>query len=425
MSDGAPTIGGLQRLGDYLAGQEYWDVNITGGDIANVTLTGVSFTGTSIVGITGTKAQFNSACTDGDFVFTGDNLTTTTVTANTSGGIVLESNSGADCLLLGAGGGANATAYGGWNFDAATANTIASFGASKTLTALPTVTYPNLTELSYVKGVTSAVQTQLDSKISTGGTPTFDTLNLTGSTNQIVLDSDSANTGTISMSALTVNRVWTFPNASGTFTLGGNSFSGTGNIVRETSPTISTPTLVTPALGTPSSGTLTNCTGLPIAAGTTGTLAETRGGTNQTTYTQGDILYASGANTLAKLPKGTALQQLRMNAGATAPEWATTTTSEPKVYAAVNFTGITTASIVKSYNITSVSRTGTGAYTVTMTSAAPDANYYVSLTSKVNGGNGDIAVNTTGNTTTQIYITSGVFNTSAGDVTNVYMLVHV
>jgi hypothetical protein len=36
---------------------------------------------------------------------------------------------------------------------------------------------------------------------------------------------------------------------------------------------------------------------------------------------QGDIVYASAANTLARLAKGTALQQLRMNAGATAPEW--------------------------------------------------------------------------------------------------------
>lgn len=37
----------------------------------------------------------------------------------------------------------------------------------------------------------------------------------------------------------------------------------------------------------------------------------------------GDILYATGADTLTRLPKGTALQQLRINAGATAPEWAT------------------------------------------------------------------------------------------------------
>ena len=38
-------------------------------------------------------------------------------------------------------------------------------------------------------------------------------------------------------------------------------------------------TLITPILGVPQSGTLTNCTGLPIIAGTTGTLTAARGGT--------------------------------------------------------------------------------------------------------------------------------------------------
>ena len=37
---------------------------------------------------------------------------------------------------------------------------------------------------------------------------------------------------------------------------------------------------------------------------------------------QSDLLYASSANTLARLAKGTASQVLTMNAGATAPEWA-------------------------------------------------------------------------------------------------------
>lgn len=35
----------------------------------------------------------------------------------------------------------------------------------------------------------------------------------------------------------------------------------------------------------------------------------------------GDLLYASAANTLARLAKGTAGQVLKMNSGATAPEW--------------------------------------------------------------------------------------------------------
>jgi hypothetical protein len=63
----------------------------------------------------------------------------------------------------------------------------------------------------------------------------------------------------------------------------------------------STPTLITPILGTPTSGTLTNCTGLPIIDGTTGTLSVARGGTGQTGYTIGDVLFASTSTALSKL----------------------------------------------------------------------------------------------------------------------------
>jgi len=54
--------------------------------------------------------------------------------------------------------------------------------------------------------------------------------------------------------------------------------TGTGSAVFATSPT-----LTTPNLGTPSAATLTNATGLPIIAGTTGTLSVARGGTGSTT----------------------------------------------------------------------------------------------------------------------------------------------
>jgi hypothetical protein len=45
-----------------------------------------------------------------------------------------------------------------------TASTIAHFDGSKRIKSLATSTYPSLTELSYVKGVTSAIQTQLNDK---------------------------------------------------------------------------------------------------------------------------------------------------------------------------------------------------------------------------------------------------------------------
>jgi hypothetical protein len=59
----------------------------------------------------------------------------------------------------------------------------------------------------------------------------------------------------------------------------------------------------------------------------TGVVGIAKGGTNIATYTQGDILYATSATELTKLPAGTAGQVLTMNTGATAPEWVAATTA--------------------------------------------------------------------------------------------------
>ena len=48
------------------------------------------------------------------------------------------------------------------------------------------------------------------------------------------------------------------------------------------------------------------------------------GGTGLSSYAAGDLIYASGATTLSKLAKGTGYQFLKMNSGATAPEWSST-----------------------------------------------------------------------------------------------------
>lgn len=46
---------------------------------------------TSIVGITGTKAQFDTACTDGNFLYVGDGAGTATINLrNTTGGSLSE-----------------------------------------------------------------------------------------------------------------------------------------------------------------------------------------------------------------------------------------------------------------------------------------------------------------------------------------------
>jgi hypothetical protein len=115
------------------------------------------------------------------------------------------------------------------------------------------------------------------------------------------------------------------------------------------------------ALGTPSSGTLTNATGLPIVAGTSGTLTETRGGTNQTTYSTGDILYASGANTLAKRAIGTNGDVLTIVAGV--PNWQAP--SGGSAFSALTGSTNTPAAMVVG---TGASLSATGSGTITATS---------------------------------------------------------
>lgn len=76
-----------------------------------------------------------------------------------------------------------------------------------------------------------------------------------------------------------------------------------------------------------------------LTNGVTGTLPVANGGTGQSATTdafdalsplttQGDLLYHDGTDNV-RLPKGVALQFLRMNAGATAPEWVTISIATP------------------------------------------------------------------------------------------------
>lgn len=66
-------------------------------------------------------------------------------------------------------------------------------------------------------------------------------------------------------------------------------------------------------------GTNIDITGLTISL--TGTVAATNGGTGTATVTTGDLLYGSATNTWSKLAKGAAYKSLVMNAGATQVEW--------------------------------------------------------------------------------------------------------
>jgi hypothetical protein len=171
-----------------------------------------------------------------------------------------------------------------------TSNELVYWSATNTLGALTVATYPSLTELSYVKGVTSAIQTQLNAKgvgdmvlasvQTNSGAKTF--LDATFKLQNV------ANTFNGSfVNTNTANRIYTLKDAAGTIAFtsditGTNSGTNTGDqtsIVGITGTMAQFDTAVSDgnivyqsqALGTPSSGTLTNATGLPA----TGLVADT------------------------------------------------------------------------------------------------------------------------------------------------------
>lgn len=75
------------------------------------------------------------------------------------------------------------------------------------------------------------------------------------------------------------------------------------------------------ATSVPGTGVSGNITG--TAANISGTVLETHGGTGQTSYAQGDLIYASSANTLAKLAKSAVSTRYLSNTGASSgPAWA-------------------------------------------------------------------------------------------------------
>ena len=96
-------------------------------------------------------------------------------------------------------------------------------------------------------------------------------------------------------------------------------------------------TFVAPALGTPISGTLTSCVGLPIVAGTTGTLTVARGGTGVTTSTGTGNAVLSTSPTLVTpvlgVASATSVNKLAITAPATA---ATLTIADGKILTSSN-----------------------------------------------------------------------------------------
>ena len=148
------------------------------------------------------------------------------------------------------------------------------------------------------------------------------------------------------------------------------AFTGVGSASQVLTSTGSgTPTWATAATGSVTSVGLTapalfTVSGSPVTS--SGTLALSysgtalpvaNGGTAQTTYTTGDILYASASNTLAKLGVGTTGQVLKVAAGV--PSWATDTTTGT----------VTSVSVVSANGLAGTVATATSTPAITLTTS--------------------------------------------------------
>ena len=121
------------------------------------------------------------------------------------------------------------------------------------------------TEIGYLDGVTSAIQTQLDSKLaSSTAASTYAPLSSPTFTGTVTIP-NGAGLGT--PTTLTLTNATGLPVSTGISGLG----TGIATALAVNTGSAGAPVLFNGALGTPSSGTLTNATGLPISGLTSST----------------------------------------------------------------------------------------------------------------------------------------------------------
>ena len=143
--------------------------------------------------------------------------------------------------------------------------------------------------------------------------------------------------------------------------------------------------------------TLPNTSGTVLTTAAAITVAQ--GGTGATSLTANNVLLGNGTSAVQVVAPGTSGNVLTSN-GTTWTSQTPSASSSPKGW--VNFNG-TAATISSSYNASSITKNGTGDYTINWTSFLGSSNYALTATCQVMGAEGRAAVDiglTTGLTTT-------------------------
>lgn len=383
-TDGTPN--GSQTLLNLVEG-----TNMTITDDGNGNITFDATGGSGSPGGSTTQLQYNNAgafggisgaTTDGTAViYTTGNLKGTDIKASTSAGLEILSNNGTVVSLHGAGGGANNTFYGTIKADYATATTVPYLDASKNL--ISSAVTP--TELGYVSGVTSSIQTQLNAKEAA---LTFST-GLTRSTNTIT---SNLSTG-ISGGQSVVGGVA----ASETLTLSSTSHATKGKIL----------------FGTSAYDEVNNRLGIGTASPTYKLHV-----TDTTTTTSGSdtLLYASLATTTSSSTAAHAAGYFDLSARPAVGE--SITTGRAAYYQADN-DGAGTVSTL--YGINTYGRnTSTGTVTNCYGNYSLVQNTNTGSIGTAYGLRGAVENSNTGTITTGQALAVNVSNTSTGTITNAY-----
>lgn len=283
-------------------------------------------------------------------------------------------------------------------------------------TTFPNVTgavTPTHTELNYVDGVTSAIQTQIDAKFDkAGGAITGDatiggTLGVTGALSGTTGAFSGAVTGVTATAGDSTTKFATTAYVQGVaFTSALPNQTGNSGKFVTTDGANASWSLVPLAAGV--SGVL------PLAnGGTNGGLTVPYGGTGAATFTDGGVLVGNGAGAFQATAVGSSGHVLTSNGPGTDPtfqaaptaaaatqaeqEAASSTTvfatparqqfhpSAAKVWLKCDAAGV----IQSSYNVTSITDVGTGVVTVTIATDFSSADYVVNATAyATDGSNG-------------------------------------